>query len=95
MRPGPPIRPMLQHAGTPREDDGAETLHSDDVHPLIQIDLRAIQVVERGDDLGDDEVDGGFVAEEGGGCEEGADEAPLEAVAGCVALGEEVEGVGG
>lgn len=34
------------------------------------------------------------MAEEGGGCEEGADEATLEAVAEGVALGEEVEGVG-
>lgn len=91
MRPSSPIRPILQHTGRPGQDNGAETLDGDDVHPLVQVHLCTLETFQPSDCVFDHGVNGGFMAEEVGGLVDGSNEAALKTVALCVALGEEVQ----
>lgn len=92
---GGTVRLISQIARRPRQADGAEALDGDDVHPLLEIHLGPAQRPQLVDDPGQHGVDGSLVALDVVGVVDGADQAPLQAVALHVALGQQVERVGG
>lgn len=85
------VRPVGQVAGRPGQADGAEALDGDDVHPLLEVDLGPVQRAQLVNDAEQDGVDGGLVALDVVFVVDGANQAPLQAVALHVALGKEVE----
>lgn len=88
------VRPVGQVAGRPGQADGAEALDGDDVHPLLEVHLGPAQRAQLFNDAYQDGVDGGLVALDVVCVVDGPDQAPLQAVALHVALGQEVERVG-
>lgn len=91
---GRAVRLLGQVTWRPRQADGAEALDGEDVHPLLEVDLGPAQRPQLVDDPDQHGVHRGFVALDVVGVVDGADQAPLQAVALHVALGKEVERVG-